>query len=128
MDWSIFLAKVLGLYLVVFGIAMLLHAKRIKAIINDIDSNPTLLLFSGIIPLILGALLVAGHEVWEANWRMVITLIGWLAFIKGAIRVTAPQVAIRVDKKFIKQPINLKICAIVVLLLGIFLCYVGFIG
>ena len=128
MELSIFIAKVLGLYLVVFSMAMFLNAKRFKDIVIEIDKSPALLFFSGILPLIFGVLLIAGHPIWEADWRGIITLIGWLAFMKGLIRLAAPQIAIRFDGKFIKKRGAFKICSIIVLLLGIYLCYVGFIG
>jgi hypothetical protein len=126
MELSIFLAKVLGLYFLIVGIGILLNGQRIKGIITEIDSNPALLLFSGIVPLIVGTLVVVSHTVWEADWRVIVTLIGWLAFIKGIVRVVFPKLAMRFDGKIAKKPFLLKIFAIIILLLAAFLCFAGY--
>jgi hypothetical protein len=77
-------------------------------------------------PLIVGTLVVVSHTVWEADWRVIVTLIGWLAFIKGIVRVVFPKLAMRFDGKIAKKPFLLKIFAIIILLLAAFLCFAGY--
>ena len=49
-----------------------------------------MLYFFGIFALIIGLLVVLSHNVWEADYRVVITIIGWLALIKGIAYLTLP--------------------------------------
>lgn len=126
MDISIFLAKALGLYLVIISISMLLNISRFTSILNKIIDNPPVLLFSGVIALIFGILLVLSHNIWQADWRVVITLIAWLSLIKGIIRVAFPQLSFGIIRYFIQSKLAYYLSVLVTLFLGIFLCYFGF--
>lgn len=126
MDISIFLAKALGLYLVIISIGMLINTVRFTSVLNDVIDNPSLILFSGIFALIFGILLVLSHNIWQADWRIVITIIAWLSLAKGIIRIIFPQIAFGSIRYFSQNKIAYYICGAITLLLGIFLCYFGF--
>lgn len=126
MDVSIFLAKTLGLYLAIVSIAMLFNASRFATILNDVIDNPTLLLFSGILALIFGILLVVSHNIWQADWKVIITIIGWLALFKGIIRIGLPQLSFGMMRYFTQNKTAYYLTGVITLLLGIFLCYFGF--
>ena len=126
MDISIFLAKALGIYLVIISIGMLVHAKIFRKIINDIINNQALLFLSGVIALVLGILLVLSHNIWQNDWRVVITVVAWLAFIKGITRIILPTFFVRKMGKIIKNNTFYYATSITNLLIGIFLCYHGF--
>ncbi|MBI2707134.1 MAG: hypothetical protein HYX35_02310 [Proteobacteria bacterium] len=76
MKLSLFLAKVLGLYMTVLSIGLLIHAKKMKSILMDSMDSPPLLLVSGVIALIVGLLIVISHNMWASDWRVLITIIG----------------------------------------------------
>ena len=44
------------------------------------------------------------HNVWTADWRVVITILGWLAVITGAIRIVCPQQAAANGRTRDRQP------------------------
>lgn len=126
MDISIFLAKTLGIYLVIISLSMFINAERYKSIIYDLTNNPSFLFLTGVIALIIGILLIVCHNIWQANWRIIITLIAWLSFIKGMVRVLFPQLAYASITKFMKNEIAYYTTAFICLLLGIFLSYFGY--
>lgn len=41
--------------------------------------------FGGIMAAVAGALIILYHNTWEANWTTVITVLGYLALLKGAL-------------------------------------------
>lgn len=124
MDISIFLAKVLGLYLIIMAIAVFVNIRKLSSTIND-DSLPFLFL-SGAISLIVGLLIIVSHNIWEADWKVLITLIGWLAVIKAITRLVFPKHALKMIKRFLKNTRSCQISAVVMLILGAYLSYVGF--
>lgn len=126
MDISIFLAKALGVYLLVVSIGMLVHAKLFKSILTEVISSKALLFLSGILALILGILLVLSHNIWQNNWQVVITILAWLALIKGIVRVLLPQFSIAKMKKLVKHNGFYYTASVVSLIVGIFLTYHGF--
>ena len=61
------------------------------AIEANLGKNKEFTLMSGFLMLLLGALIVAGHSVWVWNWQLIITLIGWILLVKGAMRIFSPS-------------------------------------
>ena len=126
MDVSLFLAKALGLYLVILSIGMLFDAARFRPLIIGIVDNPALLFLSGFIALILGIVLVVSHNLWVLDWRLIMTITAWLILIKGIIRVVFPEMFIDVSRKWVKNDIAYYVTGIVCLGFGVFLAYHGF--
>jgi len=127
MDISIFLAQALGIYLLIVSISMFLNPAQYKIMINEIANMPSMLFLSGIMALIIGILIVITHNVWVADWRVIITLLGWLSLLKGIIRVMFPMFALRAMKKFMHNMSNYYVVAFIALLLGGYLSFFGFV-
>ena len=125
MDISIFLAKVLGLYLFIMAIVMFVNVQRLRAISNAVAGTP-FIFASGAFALIVGLLLVVSHNIWEADWKVIITIIGWLVLIKGIVRLLFPEYASRMMVNFVQNTTAYYITDVIILILGIYLSYVGF--
>ncbi|MDE1207916.1 hypothetical protein [Tenacibaculum larymnensis] len=118
MDVSVFLLKFWGWYCIIFFFVLSFNPKRVKQIVDNLQDARFLIILS-LFAIIIGLLNVLAHNIWEANIKLLVTLFGWLALIKGVILFTFPKQTI----KLLKQT-NLKfIQAIYVLLffLGLFL-------
>ena len=87
MELSIFLAKVFGLYLVIVCAAVFLQREELEVAFQEFEKSRLFAFFSGAMVLLLGLAIVVSHTIWEANWRGVITLLGWLTLMKGVIRL-----------------------------------------
>jgi hypothetical protein len=108
MPTSIFLAKLLGPILLVAGIAMLVNRRGLDAIAQELLGSPLLLLL-GIIDFAVGLAIVLTHNVWVADWRLIITLLGWLLMVRGAVRMLIPEQAKALGTKLLKN--STVICA-----------------
>lgn len=126
MEISLFLAKALGIYFVIVSIGMVFDAARFRPLILDMLNKPPLLFLSGFIALILGILLVVSHNIWVMGWQVIITLAAWSALIKGIIRVVFPQLFVDTSRKWVQSDMAYYVTGVVLLVLGIFLCYHGF--
>ena len=126
MDVSIFLAKALGLYTLIMAIMMFAKEKKVKVIVKEICNNPALLFLSGCKTLMIGVLLIIAHNIWVYDWRVLITLVGWLTFIKGIIRTLFPHISVRIMNKIMKKKSYYQGVSVIALLLGVILCYFGF--
>ncbi len=83
METSVFIAKILGLCYLVLGAALLLNKGLIEKVMEDFCKNAALLFIMGVFTLVLGIVMILVHNIWVANWTVIITIIGWIAFIKG---------------------------------------------
>ena len=127
MEISIFLAKVIGLVSVISTTAVLIRYKESLALEEEAVKNPAVTYLSGFVILILGVLLVVSHSVWTLDWRLVITIMGWLVLLKGIGRIFFPKTVKKlIEKK--RDDRRFLLVEAVVLLVGLYLIYQGFIA
>lgn len=82
MDNSIFLAKFWGWYLIIFFFILSYNPKRIRQIFDDLNDEKFLII-SSFMAIIVGLLNILFHNVWEPNWKLIITLMGWISLFIG---------------------------------------------
>ena len=126
MSTSIFLAKLLGPILLVAGIAMLVNRKQLDAIAQELLGSPLLLLLLGIIDFAIGLAIVLTHNVWVADWRVIITLLGWLLLVRGAVRMLVPEQAKALGTKLLKNSTVICASLAVTIALGVVLSSFGY--
>jgi len=127
MDASLFLARVLGLYFLVVGIALLLRPKSLIEMADEFMANRPVMFLSGLLALTVGILIVASHNLWTPDWRIVPTLFGWIAFLKGTAILCLPANWTKIGRFFLRESFLIP-AGMAYLLLGAFLAYKGFFG
>jgi len=127
MQRSIYLAKLIGPVMAAIGIGMLLNSAVFRILAEQILSSYALIFFAGLITLFAGIALVLAHNVWTSDWRVIITILGWLSVIGGALRIIAPNLVVRIGGAVIGHTGTMFIFAgLVVLALGCVLSYFGY--
>jgi hypothetical protein len=84
------IAGLIGPTLLAIGIAMLVNAGHFPEMAKQIGNDPGLIFVSGILLLVAGLAIVRVHNVWSGGWRVVVTVLGWLAVISGILRMFLP--------------------------------------
>jgi len=125
---SIFLARLLGLTLLVVGAGILFNPRPFRAIANEVVRSVTLVYLFGLIDFAAGLAIVLTHNVWLASWPVLITLIGWILLIRGAVRVLIPDTIMSYAAKVIAKPQFFVVSGVVVGILGAVLCYFGYLA
>lgn len=92
MGVSIFLAKAFAIYFVVLAVMMLMQKNAFQQRVKAVMEDQAALFVLALITLILGIILVLVHNVWVMGWPVVITILCWLTFIKGVLRMVYPQI------------------------------------
>ena len=90
MDSSILLAKFWGWYLIIFFLILSLNPRRIKQIFNDLKDEKFLII-TALIAIIIGLLNIIFHNIWELNFKLIITLIGWSSLFIGLALFILPK-------------------------------------
>ena len=90
MDNSILLAKFWGWYLIIFFLILSVNPKRIKQVFNDLKDEKFLIIFA-FLAIIVGLLNIIFHNIWEPNYRLIITLIGWSSLFIGLALFVLPK-------------------------------------
>ena len=128
MQTSIFLARLLGPLLLLTGAGIVLNPKSFRAIAGEVVRSVTLVYLFGFMDLAAGLAIVLTHNVWVASWRVLITLIGWLLLIRGAVRIVAPETVMGYAAKVIRNKQVIPSAGAVVGVLGLVLCYFGYVA
>ncbi len=126
MENSIALARFIGPYIILIGVGLLFNRKRISKIMEDFPNNPGLVYVTGLLTFVTGLAIVLLHNLWVADWRVIITLFGWIALLKGAWLVILPSTLNKITKWYTDNPNLVVISWSIMLLLGIFLAIKGF--
>ncbi|MCE0722495.1 hypothetical protein [Legionella resiliens] len=126
MDKSKFLSKVLGIYLIIVSLAMFANLQQFTIYVQELLKDAPLMLVTGFWTLIIGLLMVVTHNVWQWNWRLLITLIGWIILLKGTSMIFYPHYVDRATLVFMQDTSMAYSAAGFELILGIILSYLGF--
>ncbi|MGE0563572.1 MAG: hypothetical protein AB7O50_03570 [Pseudolabrys sp.] len=126
MQRSVYLARLIGPPFIVAGIGMLFNGAVYRALAEQFIASPALIYLSGVIVLPVGIALVLAHNLWVKDWRVIITVFGWLAIVGGTIRMIAPQAAQLVGGGLFDNAYVLPIAGAVIAALGCILSYCGY--
>lgn len=126
MALSLFLAKFLGIYMLIVATIWLIRRNQFEAAIKDIILSRGVLALTGAIHLIVGLSIAISHPIWEWNWRGLITLIAYFTILQGIIRLAFPEEARNSLLKSFKKGYWIWIASLIVI--GIVLTYYGFSG
>jgi hypothetical protein len=123
MEISLFLARFLGWLLVILGLIFLLRKKVLFEMFRSVE-NKGFVMLSGYLALILGLVTVILHNLWVADWRVTITILGWIALVKGIVRIGFPGVPQK--SVFKNKPILTQILLVIAILLGGWLIWMSY--
>lgn len=122
---SVLLAQAFSLYFIVMGLALFLNSRIWPSIYKEFFQNRGLLVLAGVFALVLGILLILTHNIWVMGWPVLITVLSWWAFIKGALILLIPDRMIAFSSGF-TEAAALKTAGLCMTLLGLLLGYFGF--
>lgn len=85
---SIYLARFWGALFLILGFSSI-AAGFLRRIIKYTDDR-TITISTGYITFLLGLVTVVLHNLWVWDWRLGITLLGWITLLKGYIKIVFP--------------------------------------
>jgi hypothetical protein len=125
---TIFLSRLIGLYCVLVALSMITRRQATLESVTALLHNPSMIFIVGIITLAGGLAMVLAHNIWSGGaLALVVTLVGWIAFIKGLFFLFLPP---EVEAGFFLQQLHYQelfyFYGAVSLVLGVYLTYGGF--
>jgi hypothetical protein len=124
---TVFLGRLLGLYTLITGLWLLADKQEAVSTIPDILGNRPLMIILAIIALIVGLAIVLGHNIWSGGaLTILVTLIGWISFLRGLLFLFLPAAATRQILEVMRFERLFYIYVAIPLILGVYLTYLGF--
>jgi len=126
MSTSVFLARLIGPVMLVIGLAVFANQRGFRDMAEEFMASRALLFLSALLIMPAGLAIVLTHNVWTADWRVLITIFGWLAAIGGAVRLFGPLFVVKAGRAVLKQPHFTSVAAAIWVVLGLLFCFFGY--
>ena len=123
MELSIFVAKTFAIIYFAAGIGAVTGGLKLEKIVKEFEKSTISAYMAGLFAVIIGMLLIEHHNIWVKNWTVLITLIGWIALLKGVFFIAFPK-SISYFKNCYK---NNRLWGLLMISISILFGYLGFI-
>ena len=100
------------------ALGMLILLGMYESMIAEALRPGVLFYLSGVLSLLAGLAIVNLHNTWCMDWRVIITVLGWLMTIGGIVRIVLPQVVITIGSTIYSGRASTIVAALIVGALG----------
>jgi hypothetical protein len=126
MSTSLFLAKLIGPVMLVIGLAVFANPRGFRDMAEEFLASRAMMFLSGLLIMPAGLAIVLTHNLWSADWRVLITIFGWLNVVGGAIRLAGPPFLAQSGRAMLKLPWFTSAAAGIWTVLGLLFCFFGY--
>ena len=95
LDRTTIIARILSIYLSVTGLGFLVSNSYYSEMISQPGSDPVLINLSGMVHLFIGAAILTIHFLWKTPLQIVVTFLGIMFSIKGALLIVVPDIVLQ---------------------------------
>ena len=118
MDKAILLASIMGPAYLVFGLSFLMYGKEWVKLLKKWEEDHFSMAIGMMLSLIIGLAIINIYNTWTWNVWIIVTITGWLAFVKGLFYFLAPG-------KWTKKMMKKCNCTSWFYITGVILCILG---
>lgn len=124
---TIYLGRLIGLFLLIAALAMVIDRDSIIEMATALIDDRALLLIIGLIALGIGLAIVVGHNVWSGGLLpILVTLFGWSQLLRGLALLLLPAETQVAFFQLMRLEDFFYIYAGIPLVIGAYLAYAGF--
>ena len=127
MDLSTFLAQLFAVAYLSIGVGMLLDKAFYRHMLDEVYKDHLGMYLGGILALVAGFSIVSTHNLWVKDWTVLVTIIGWLALVKGVGLLAFPTKFMH-PWKHVMASKRLTTISGIVIVLGLVFGYYGFVA
>ncbi len=130
MATSRYIARLMGPVLLVIGIGMVMgmltEGDGYSSLLKEFISSRALIFITGVLALVAGVAIVNAHNHWVPDWRVVITVLGWLFILRGIMNLVFPITVQTLGDRMIASHAGVLAGAAVAIVLGAILSIMGY--
>jgi hypothetical protein len=130
MTTSTLIARLAGPVLLAMGIGialgMSMEGGGYATMMKEFIASMPMIWLSGVLALVAGLAIVNAHNLWEPDWRVIITILGWLAIVRGLASILFPAKVQTLGDHMITSPAGMIIGAAITVGLGAVLTFMGY--
>jgi hypothetical protein len=126
MELTNFLAQLFGLTIAIFAGIAVLQPGMIRVVVREFGESTMVTLLFGTVGIMGGLAVVLSHNLWVADWPVLVTLLGWSALVKGMVTLASPALLHDMGESIYSSPGRTQIILVIAGILGIYLAGAGF--
>jgi hypothetical protein len=128
MQTSTFLAKLIGPVILLMGLVVVLDPRRMRTMAREMLQGEAFIFFAGLLSLPIGLAMVNSHNIWVWDWRVAITILGWMSLLAGIARIGLGSQVRSIGTAMVDSKIGLAVSGVLMGLVGAWLTWVGYLG
>ena len=130
MTSSTYIARLMGPVLLVIGIGMavglMLQGEGYSSLLREFIGSRSLIFITGILALVAGLAIVNTHNLWVRDWRVLVTVLGWLLVIRGITLLVFPGIVQTLGDRVLASQGGIIAGASFAIVIGAILCIMGY--
>jgi hypothetical protein len=130
MATSRYIARLMGPVLLIIGIGMVMgmltEGDAYSSLLKEFIGSRALIFVTGVLALVAGLAIVNAHNLWVPDWRVVITVLGWLFILRGFMNLVFPITVQNLGDRMIASHPGVLAGAAVTIVLGAILSIMGY--
>lgn len=126
MELTLFFSKVIGLYMLIAGLAIFVNRRHIMGAVIGLAHERAAQLIGGMFALVLGLVLVNLHNDWSTFPAALVSLVGWMGVLKGVAYLFLPEPKLAKLMKALTERSWYMVDGIIAVVAGLYLAGFGF--
>lgn len=130
MDTSGYIARLMGPVMLFIGIGMLagmfVEGESYSSLMKEFIGSRALIFITGVLALIAGVAIVNAHNLWVADWRVLVTVLGWLFIVRGVSNLVFPALVQTMGDRMVASHAGVIAGAAFMIVLGAILSIMGY--
>ncbi len=95
MTTSKYIARLMGPVFLTIGVGMVMgmltEGEGYSSLLKEFIGSRALIFVTGTLALVAGLAVVNAHNLWVPDWRVIVTVLGWLMILRGIMNLVFPQ-------------------------------------
>ena len=130
MTTSRYIARLMGPVMLIIGIGMiggmLTEGDAYSSLMKEFIGSRALIFITGTLALVAGLAVVNAHNLWVRDWRVIVTIFGWLLIVRGVSNLVFPGTVQTLGDRMIASHGGILAGAAVTIVLGAILSIMGY--
>ncbi len=120
-----FLLQLIGPIGLIIGISLWTNPKFYQNLIKSLEKEPIGLYIASLGAMTIGLSIILKHNLWTTTPEVIISLLGWILFLKGIFLAFNPLSIYKISKKLATSSF-IVLGGIFWIILGTYMCWLGF--
>jgi hypothetical protein len=130
MTTSRYIARLMGPVLLIIGIGMIMgmltKGEGYSSLLKEFIGSRALIFVTGGLALLAGLAVVNAHNLWVPDWRVIVTVLGWLLIVRGISNLVFPAVVQTLGDRMIASHAGVLAGAAFTIVIGAILSVMGY--